>query len=376
MTPPPTLADLKAVAAQFRIPGRFLEGSVYGNGHINATFAATFRRGAARERYVLQCINAHIFREPLRLMENVARVTRHIRRKLEAAGVRDTTRRVLTLVETRAGAMCLVDPEGRVWRCYLFVEGASSLDIIQTPAQAHAAARAFGAFQRLLMDYDGPRLFETIPHFHDTCARVEALKQALAEDRCGRAAAVAPELRQLLDREALAGSLLSLQAAGGIPERITHNDTKLNNILLDDRTGEGICVLDLDTVMPGLSLYDFGDMVRTGTNPVAEDAPDPTLQVRLPMFQALARGYLEGVGGTLLPAERERLVLAGQLLTFETAVRFLTDHLEGDHYFRIQRPDHNLDRCRNQLALLGSLEAHAERMNAFVAELGEPEPVG
>ena len=367
MTPPPTLADLKAVTAQFRIPGRFLEGSLYGNGHINATFAATFRRGATRKRYVLQCINAHIFREPLRLMENVARVTRHIRRKLEAAGVQDTTRRVLTLVETRAGAVCLVDPEGRVWRCYLFVEGASSLDIIQTPAQAHAAARAFGAFQRLLMDYDGPRLFETIPRFHDTCARVEALKQALAEDRCGRAAAVAPELRQLLDREALADSLLSLQAAGGIPERITHNDTKLNNVMFDEATGEGICVIDLDTVMPGLSLFDFGDLVRFAANTGAEDEADlAKVDVALPVFEAIVQGYIAGAGAILANAEWDNLVFAARLITYEIGIRFLTDYLDGDEYFKIKYPEHNLVRARNQFRLVDRIEAAAGAMEEIV----------
>jgi len=367
----PTLAALRATAGQFEIPGAFLGAKSYGNGHINDTFAAGFDQGGARTRYILQRINTMIFREPHQLMANVANVTRHIRARLEAEGAQDPLRRVLTLVETREGASCHVDGAGQVWRCYLFVEGASSYEIVQSPAQAWEAARAFGAFQRHLADYAGPRLFETIPRFHHTRSRVETLKRAVAEDPCERAGAVRAEILDTLGREALADSLLALQASGEIPERITHNDTKLNNVLLDDRTGEGICVLDLDTVMPGLSLYDFGDLVRTATNPAAEDERDLALvQVQEPMFQALARGYLEGAGDALLPAEKERLVLAGKLLTYENAVRFLTDHLEGDPYYRIHREGHNLDRCRNQLALLRSLEDCEERMSAFVRSLG------
>jgi Ser/Thr protein kinase RdoA (MazF antagonist) len=371
MQPKPTLADLGATAGQFAIPGVFLGAKAYGNGHINDTFAAVFDQDGTQVRYILQCINADIFKEPLRLMENVANVTRHIRARLEAAGAPEVVRRVLTLVDTWSGGSCHVDDAGRVWRCYLFVEGASTYEIIQSPGQAWEAARAFGAFQRHLADYAGPRLFETIPRFHHTRSRFEALRQAVAADRSHRAAGVQDELRFAFSRESLADSLLTLQEAGGIPERITHNDTKLNNILLDDRTGEGICVLDLDTVMPGLSLYDFGDMVRTATNPVAEDERDlARVQVQEPMFEALARGYLEGAGGALLPAEKERLVLAGQLLTYENGLRFLTDHLEGDHYFRIHREGHNLDRCRNQFALLRSLEDCEERLTSFVMGLG------
>jgi aminoglycoside phosphotransferase (APT) family kinase protein len=257
-----------------------------------------------------------------------------------------------------------------VWRCYLFVEGARSYDLLENPGQAYQAAKAFGGFQRLLADYQGPRLHETIPNFHHTPSRFETLRRAIAADRHNRAARAAAEIRATLARESLAHSLVALQERGELPERITHNDTKLNNVLLDERTGEGLCILDLDTVMPGLSLYDFGDMVRTATNPVAEDALEvDRIHVQEAMFQALAKGYLEGTEGTLLPAERERLVLAGQLLTFENAIRFLTDFLDGDTYYPIHREAHNLDRTRTQLALLASLEAHEGRLNAFVRSL-------
>ncbi len=370
MTTPLPQAVLKHVAARFDIYGDFLEATPYGSGHINDTFAVVYDQAGTRVRYIFQRLNDRIFKEPLRLMENVAHVTRHLKAKLEARGIADTSRRVLTLVPSLEGMDYVTDEEGHVWRAYLFVEDARSYDIIETPAQAFQAARAFGAFQRDLMDYAGPRLFETIPRFHNTRSRFETLQRAIASDPLNRAIQVKAEIAFAHAHERLADSLLRLKESGEVPERITHNDTKLNNVLLDDTTGEGMCVLDLDTVMPGLSLYDFGDMVRTATNPVAEDEPDASLvQVQVPMFKAIAKGYLEGTGGTLLPAERERLVLAGQLLTFECGMRFLTDFLEGDHYFAVRREGHNLDRCRTQFALVRSLGEHEEQLMAFVHTL-------
>lgn len=364
-------AALKATAGHFAILGDFLGAQPYGNGHINDTYAAVFDQGGTEVRYILQRLNGSIFREPLRLMENVANVTNHLQAKLEARGCQDTTRRVMTLVRTLEDTICHRDAEGRIWRCYLFVEGARSYDIIESPRQAYQAAKAFGAFQHDLLDYDGPALFETIPRFHHTRDRFEALRRAITEDSSHRAAQAAQEIAFAFSREALSDSLLSLQDMGEIPVRITHNDTKLNNVLLDDVTGEGRCVLDLDTVMPGLSLYDFGDMVRAATNPVAEDEPDAgRVHVQIPMFEALAKGYLEGMQGALLPAERERLVLAGMLLTYEGGIRFLTDFLQGDTYYRTHREAQNLDRCRTQFALLRSLEASEERLTAFVQSLG------
>jgi aminoglycoside phosphotransferase (APT) family kinase protein len=342
----------------------------YGNGHINQTYLLEREHAGAPVRYILQRINGRVFQDPVRLVQNVANVTRHIRARLEASGTADLARRVMTLVPALDGAPFHRDAQDQVWRCCEFVEGARSCDAMETPEQAYQAARAFGSFQALLADYQGPPLFETIPDFHHTRSRFEALRRAIAADPRNRAARAAREIRAALEREALADSLLALKERGILPERITHNDTKLNNVLLDERTGEGLCVLDLDTVMPGLSLYDFGDMVRTATNPVAEDAPGvERVQVQVPLFQALARGYLEGTGGLLLPAERERLVLAGQLITFEQAIRFLTDFLQGDTYYPVRRPEHNLDRARTQFALLASLEAHEDQLYAFVRSL-------
>jgi hypothetical protein len=365
-----TRHQLQAAACQFDILGSFLEARPYGNGHINDTFAASFDQGGVCVRYILQRINDRIFRDPVQLVENVAHVTNHIRGKVEASGHTDASRRVLSLVKNLTGENHHRDPDGRIWRCYVFVEGALSYDIIETASQAFEAAKAFGTFQRHLMDYSGPRLFETIPQFHDTRSRFERLLQTLTEDRLNRAARAKDEIAFALSREALVDSLTILKDKGEIPERITHNDTKLNNVLLDDLTGEGLCVVDLDTVMPGLSLYDFGDMVRTVTNPVAEDEREVSrVKVQVPMFEAIARGYLAGTEGTLLPAERDRMVLAGKLLTFECGLRFLTDFLQGDHYFHIRREDQNLDRCRTQFALVRSLEEHEEALNSFIQAL-------
>ena len=237
----------------------------------------------------------------------------------------------------------------------------------QTPAQAEQAGRAFGEFQSLLADLPAPRLHETIPDFHNTPLRYAALERAIAADACGRVAAAQPEIEFVGRRRALAPALLDLHRAGEIPERIVHNDAKITNVLLDAATGAGLCVVDLDTVMPGLSLYDFGDMVRTMTSPTAEDETDLSqVEVQLPLFEALARGYLAAAGCFLNAAERAQLVTAGKLITLEQGVRFLTDFLSGDTYYKTQRPDQNLDRCRTQLKLVASLERHEVALTRLV----------
>jgi len=365
-----TAALIKPVLKQFNILGDFVSADPYGNGHINDTFAVVFNQGGIAVRYILQRINGGIFKNPIKLMENIVHVTKHIHEKARTRGVADISRRVLTLVQTLNGENFVCDQDGSVWRCYIFVENSKSWDIIETPRQAFEAAKAFGAFQCDLMDYKGPQLFETIPMFHHTPSRFATLQRAIKEDVKNRALSVKSEIDFALSNEKLANSLISLQEKGIIPERITHNDTKLNNVLLDNNTGEGICVLDLDTVMPGLSLYDFGDMVRTATNPVAEDELDLSkVKVQVPMFEAIAKGYLEGTAGTLLPVEREHLVTSGKLLTFECGIRFLTDYLQGDTYFKIKRETHNLDRCRTQFALVKSLKEHEEQLMGFVSSL-------
>jgi Ser/Thr protein kinase RdoA (MazF antagonist) len=367
---PPDAAVLRHAAEAFAVAGELVRAEPYGTGHINHTFAATFDDAGRRVRYLLQRINDTVFRQPLAVMENIERVTAHLRARTVALGLPDAARRVLTLVPASDGRAYHVNGDGHVWRCYVFVEGASSYDLLTGPEQARAGARAFGVFQRLLADYDGPRLHETIPHFHDTPSRLAALERAVSEDAHNRAGGARQEIASFLGRRPLARVLLALRDRGLIAETITHNDTKLNNVLLDDVTGEGICVVDLDTVMPGLALYDFGDMVRTATSPVPEDHPDPSaVRVRVDMFAALAHGWVEGAADAVSPVEREHLVAAGKLLTYECGMRFLTDHLAGDTYFRVHHPGHNLQRARTQLALLRSLEEHEDELQRLVAGL-------
>ncbi len=359
----PTLDDIREVVAHFPLQGGFLGAQRYGSGHINDTFVAEFNQAGSRVRYILQRVNHNIFKNVPHLMENISRVISHVATK--AAG--SNNHRALTLVPARDGAPFYKTPAGDFWRVYLFVEGARTYDAVETPLQAFEAARAFGQFQQALADLPGARLHETIPHFHDTPRRFEALRQAAREDVAGRKKEVLAELEFAFQREPEVGRLLDLVGTGDIPERVTHNDTKLNNVMLDDKTGDGVCVIDLDTVMPGLSLYDFGDLVRFGTNTAAEDEADPSkINVSLPVFEAIVQGYVASVGDILTDAEWDNLVFAGKLMTYEVGIRFLTDYLQGDIYFKTKRPKHNLDRARNQLCLVSSMEALASTMSAVV----------
>jgi Ser/Thr protein kinase RdoA (MazF antagonist) len=363
-----TLAtDFREIVRAFQIHGRWREGAPYGSGHINDTFAVTMDQAGRPVRYIFQRINERVFRDVPALMENIARVTTHARRRLDQEGGEDAARRSLTLVPTSGGQICHRDADGGWWRCYLFIERARTYDVIEKPRQAREAARAFGAFQQLLVDLPGGRLHETIPNFHHTRRRYEALQRAIAADAHGRAAAAREEIAFAAGWEPRVDLLLNLQARGDIPERVTHNDTKLNNVMLDDETQAAVCVIDLDTVMPGLALYDFGDMVRSATNAAAEDERElGRVQARMDIFEALVEGYLDAGREFLNRAEIEHLALAGPLLTFEVGIRFLTDFLEGDVYFKTRRPAHNLDRARNQFALARSMDAQRETMQAIV----------
>lgn len=361
MTAPHHLRD---VAAEFQIHGEFLFAGPYGNGHINDTYCAVFNQGGTRVRYILQRLNRRVFKNPADVMRNVERVTTHLAAKVSHEP--DRTRRVLTLIPTRAGQAWHVDADGNTWRAYLFIEHASTHEAVTSPGQALQAARAFGRFQSLLADLPPPRLHDTIPDFHHTPRRFAAFETALASDTANRAAQAAPEIAFALARRPLTGALLE----AGLSERVTHNDTKLNNVMLDDDSGEGVCVIDLDTVMPGLALYDFGDMVRTATSPASEDERDLSrVTMRLPMFEALTRGYLETAGSFLTRREIRLLPVAGKLITFEIGLRFLTDFLAGDVYFKVHRDGHNLDRCRTQFLLVESIEQQEVEMNRFVERL-------
>ena len=368
---------MPAIAALFDLRADFVEAYPYGNGHINDTFCGWYDQAGQRVRYIHQRINHEIFQNPEKLMENIQRVTVHAHSELARSGHPESHRRSLSLIPAKTGECFAIDAEGNFWRTYPFIERARTYDVIESVTQAKAAACAFASFQKLTASLDGPRLHETIPHFHDTPKRLEALRRSLETDPHGRKALVAAEIEFI---EAHAGDCARITdglANGQIPERVTHNDTKLNNVMLDDVSGEGVCVVDLDTVMPGSALYDFGDMVRTATPSGAEDAPDPSqIHMQMPMFQALAEGYLEVADDFLTETEVEHLAFAGKLLPLECGIRFLTDFLEGDHYFKTKHERHNLDRCRTQFALVQSIEDQFAQMEDCVAQLANQKKKG
>lgn len=343
---------LAAVVTAFCPDGEVKSAERYGSGHIHDTYSVRF--GDARSgggHILLQRINTGIFKNPVAVMENIERVTSHVRSRLN--GVADADRRVLHLVLSHEGRPWHVDAEERYWRAYHFIEGARTQDEVSSSRQAFEAAKAFAGFQRMLADLPGARLAEAIPNFHNTPKRFMDFEFAADHDSAKRAGDAKNEITFAMSRREIAGAL----ANENLPERVTHNDTKLNNVLLDDRTGEGICVIDLDTVMPGLVAHDFGDMVRTMTCPVAEDEPDLSrVQMNFPLLEAVLRGYLAGARDFLTPEERESLIAGAKVIVFEQGVRFLTDFLNGDIYYKVSRAGQNLDRCRTQFRLLQSIE--------------------
>jgi hypothetical protein len=356
--------NIAEVVRQFQIDGEFVAAAPYGSGHINDTYCAVFHQLGVAERLVLQRINTHIFTQPEALMDNVQRVTVHLAQQV--ADEADSSRRVLALIPARDGRAWHVDAGAGYWRVWRFIPNARAYDAVETAEQAFQAARAFGRFQQLLISLPPPRLHDTIPDFHHTPKRFKALEDAIAFDVANRAILARQEIEFALARHPIVGVLL----AANLPERVTHNDTKFNNVLLDDKTGEGICVVDLDTVMPGLALYDFGDMVRTATSPSSEDERDlPKVTVQMSMFQAIVRGYLASTESFLTINEKELLAFSGKLITFEMGIRFLADYLAGDTYYKVHRDGHNLDRCRTQFKLVESIEQQEEGMNRMVESI-------
>lgn len=362
--------DVIAVARHFQIYGDPFDATPYGSGHINDTYAVRYDQAGTIVRYVFQRVNTAIFEDTVALMDNVARVTRHVRKKLEAAGASEISRRVLTLVPSRDGQLYYQNGAGACWRVYLMIENSEAHDVLATPQQAEAVARAFGRFQEMMVDLPGPRLAEVLPGFHDARKRFDALVRAAEADACNRAADVKQEIGFVMDREDIVDVLAVLYARDEIPERITHNDAKLNNLLFDAQTGEALCVIDLDTVMPGLALYDFGDMVRTAACTASEDTPDlSSVALSRSYFEALARGYWSVAQAFLTPQEKAHLVFSGKWMTLVMGMRFLTDYLAGDTYYKIHWSTHNLDRCRTQFKLIESIEAQEEDLNRFVEQL-------
>lgn len=360
------LAD---IGAHFQLDGTYVGCERYHGGHINDTYFATYAAFAGPQRYVHQRINVAVFREPLALTANIAAVTHHVREKLLARAEADVDRRVLRLLPTRDGGDVLVTAHGDYWRTYPYIERTASYGIARGPADAYSAARAFGEFAALLADFPAHSLHEVLPGFHDTPARFQALIASIERDEHNRAASAKNEIAAALRLEPLSAALQRVAATAKLPLRATHNDTKITNVLFDEASGEAICILDLDTMMPGLTLYDVGELVRTASTRAAEDEPDPAnVHVDPELFQAVASGFIAGAGGMLTAAERDAFVTAGKVLAFENGVRFLADYLNGDVYFRVHHESQNLDRARAQFAVADSLDRQeAEllaRMNA------------
>ena len=362
------MEKISNITKQFQCNGTFDSAEPYGSGHINDTYRVVYDDVGMERHYICQRINHNIFKDVPALMENIGKVVRHQRKKFKDAGVGDLDRRVLTLIPTLDGADYYKDADGNFWRIYIFIENHISCDVVETTEQAFEAAKAFGEFQGQLADLPG-RLQDTIPNFHHTRSRFDTLLKAIEEDVVGRVASVKEEIEFVLANEPTVDVVLDLIASGDIPERVTHNDTKLNNVLLDADTQMGMCVIDLDTVMQGSILYDFGDMVRTSTCKAAEDEKDLSkIEMNIDFFEALVMGYLESASSFLLPKEKELLPFSGKLITFEIGLRFLTDYLQGDIYFKTTREGQNLDRCRTQFKLVQSIERQMDEMKKMVEE--------
>ncbi len=364
---------IAAFALEAGANGRLVSKTPYGNGHINDTFLVCCQTTESTEkRYILQRMNHDIFKNPPQLMENMVHVTEHLRKKILAQGG-DPERETLNIMKTESGADWYQDSGKNYWRVFPFIENSMCLQKVENTKDFYDSAVAFGNFQRMLADYPAETLHETIPNFHNTPSRFQDFQKAVQTGDKERAALAQKEITFVLDRAQEASVLTDLLSGGELPLRVTHNDTKLNNILFDADTHTALCIIDLDTVMPGLSLYDFGDSIRFGANTGAEDETDLTkVGLDLSLFEAFTKGYLKGCSGSLTAKEIEMLPMGAKLMTYECGMRFLTDFLTGDHYFKIHRENHNLERARTQFQLVADMEAKWNEMSAIVQKYGNP----
>lgn len=357
-----TRDEIARVLGEFGLSYDDFTVSVFSSGHINTTYRIDISKDGALESYVLQCINTYVFRSPELMMNNIAKVTDHMVNKLVAYGV-DPYRKVLHFLKNSNGKNYTYGEDGHFWRCYDLVDNARTYDTVENPAVLESAGRAFGNFQKLLADFPMDTLVETIPNFHNTRLRLKSFFAMVDEDPCGRAANCKEEIDFFRERRKVACNLIEQQKRGVLPLRVTHNDTKYNNILIDDETHEAICVLDLDTVMPGLAAYDFGDAIRFAACTAAEDERDLSLVKLDPVcYEAFTRGFIGGADGFFTEAEIESMAWGARNITTELAARFLEDYLCGDKYFKTQRKDHNLDRARAQIQLVRDMEENFDFM--------------
>ncbi|QAT39933.1 phosphotransferase [Clostridium sp. JN-9] len=362
--------DINEIVKQFKFSGRFIKAVPYGFGHINSTFSVYFENeDYSIHRYILQKINTKVFKSPEDLMENIENVTAHIKNKIMASGG-NPNRESLIIVYTKDGKSFYKSENGDCFRAYIFIENAKTYQLVENPMHLYNSGKAFGKFQQLLSDFPAEKLHETIPDFHNTVKRYETFLKSVEKDVKGRAAEVKDEIKFVMDRADDTNVLLDLLNENKLPLRVTHNDTKFNNVLIDDITGEGICIIDLDTVMPGLSLYDFGDSIRSGAATAEEDDTDLSkVGISLELFENFTRGFIESAGKSLTDMEIKLLPFSGKLLTFECGIRFLTDYLDGDVYFKIHREKHNLERARNQFKMVADMETKFQQMEAIVSKV-------
>ena len=357
---------LSSALAAFDFGAPVLSFQRYGQGHINDTFLVVTDAPAGKNHFILQRISNAAFHDPVALMENMSHVTAFLQEKIARTGG-DPHREALSVIPAKDGKNYFLDEEDRCWRVLSFIEDSFCLQAVETPEQFYASAQAFAHSQQMLCASPAETLHEIIPKFHHTANRFALFTKALEADALGRAKDCQPEIQFALAHEADCHVCVDALEEGRLPLRVTHNDTKLNNVLFDNATGKAICVIDLDTVMPGLSINDFGDSIRFGANHSAEDEPDLSkVNFDLELFDIYTKGFLEGAGGALTPAELEYLPWGAKLMTLECGIRFLTDYLEGDHYFHTQRPGQNLDRARTQFKLVSDMEACWDQMAAVV----------
>ncbi len=367
MTREEACSKIDEAIANFGIKGQLIEKKPYGNGHINDTFLLEYRNDNNQiKKYILQRMNHEIFKNTQELMENIIGVTSYLRGQILKFGG-NPDRETLNFMPTLSGDSYYVDSTKNAWRMCGFIVDTLCFEAVNTPDDFYQSAVAFGNFQRLLSDYPAHTLHETIANFHNTASRFKDFKNAVNADVCDRAKEVEAEIKFAMDREKDAAVLVNMQASGELPLRVTHNDTKLNNVLLDRETGKAICVIDLDTVMPGLAINDFGDSIRFGASTGLEDEQDLSkVSLDLNLFDIYTKGFLDSCGKSLSKKEIEMLPTGAKMMTFECGIRFLADYLQGDVYFRISRDKQNLDRCRTQFKLVAEMEQKMDEMNQIV----------
>lgn len=351
---------------KFEFQGTVVSWERYGSGHINDTFLVVTADEGEEHKYILQRMNHFIFKDPAGLMNNITGVTSHLREKIIKRGG-DPLRETLNVVRTKDGEAFFKDSIESYWRVFLFIDHAISFDLVENPEDLYESGKAFGNFQGLLSDYPVEELVETIPDFHNTPVRYQTFLKAVKGDICGRASQVKEEIDFIIQRAEEYSKATDMLQRGELPLRVTHNDTKLNNIMIDLETRKGICVVDLDTIMPGLSMNDFGDAIRFGANTGLEDERDLSkISLSLSLFDIYTKGFLEGCEGRLTENEVNMLPMGAKLMTMECGIRFLTDYLQGDIYFKIHRENHNLDRTRTQLKLAADMEQKWDKMSLIV----------